>query len=37
MGYRFNEHLSVEIYYDGIEGKSEDREKKLGLRGILSL
>lgn len=37
LGYRFNEHLSVEIYYDGIEGKSEDREKKLGLRGILSL
>ena len=31
LGYRFNEHLSVEIYYNG------SGEEKMGLRGILSL
>lgn len=31
LGYRFNEHLSVEIHYSG------GGEDKIGLRGILSL
>lgn len=35
LGYRFNEHLSVEIHYNNENGGGG--EGKMGLRGILSL
>ena len=37
LGYRFNEHLSVEIHYSGGCEDRGEKEEKLGLRGVLSL
>ena len=37
LGYRFNEHLSVEIHYSGIGEDRGEKKEKLGLRGVLSL
>jgi len=37
LGYRFNEHLSVEIHYSGGCEDRGEKGKKLGLRGVLSL
>ena len=37
LGYRFDEHISVELHYNEHRENGRDRERKMGLRGILSL
>lgn len=37
VGYRFNEHISVEIHYTDLDEADGDGEGRIGLKGILSL